>query len=67
LKFFSPDGLEIPEIPMPPPVPADPLGSLAEENAARGTDPDPWTATPLWNGEALDYGLAIDMFGVGRI
>jgi hypothetical protein len=32
---------------------------------ARGAEPDDGTATPLWHGQALDYGLAIDMFRVG--
>jgi hypothetical protein len=31
-------------------------------NRAKDVDPGPWTPTPLWHGEALDLGLAIDMF-----
>jgi hypothetical protein len=65
LRFFGPSGQEIPEFPTPPPAPTDPAGTLTEANAARGVEPDDWTATPLWQGESLDYGLSIDMFRVG--
>ncbi|MFC1661215.1 hypothetical protein ACFL3S_07145, partial [Gemmatimonadota bacterium] len=34
---------------------------LVETHRTRGIEPDAWTATPLWHGEALDYGLALDM------
>ena len=61
MKFFGPDGREVPEAPTPPGIPADPVEGLMQANARRGSVPDEWTATPLWHGESLDYGLAIDM------
>jgi 5-methylcytosine-specific restriction endonuclease McrA len=61
VRFFRPDGREIPQAPLPPPLPAEPAAELVRAHSDRGITPDAWTPTPLWNGEALDYGLAIDM------
>jgi len=58
--FRRPDGRPVPVVPMPPAVPEDPLGAIMETNRAAGIDPGPWTPTPGWFGEPMDYGLAID-------
>jgi hypothetical protein len=62
VRFFGPSGRAIPESPQPPPLPAEPVVELVRAHGERGITPDAWTATPLWHGEPLDYGLAIDMF-----
>jgi hypothetical protein len=61
VRFYRPDGRPIPEVPVPPVLAADPGAELCEAHRNRGIDPDEWTATPLWHGERLDYGLALDM------
>ena len=61
VRFFRPDGRVIPEVPEPPQLPAEPTTELVRAHRERGIIPHRWTATPLWNGEILDYGLAIDM------
>ena len=61
VRFVCPDGRVIWPVPETPHLPADPVHELMGENADRGMVPDEWTATPLWNGDSLDYGLAIDM------
>ncbi len=66
LRFFRPDGEPIPAVPEPPALPADPPADLVRRHRRRGIDPGAWTATPLWQGETLDLGLAIDMLrGLG--
>jgi len=35
--------------------------AFEETHRTHGIEPDAWTATPLWQGEAFDYGLALDM------
>ncbi len=61
VRFFRPDGRAIPVVPEPPRLPAEPTTDLERAHKERGIIPHRWTATPLWNGEILDYGLAIDM------
>jgi hypothetical protein len=42
------------------------MADLVRGHRSRGIDPDAWTPTPRWQGEALDLGLAIDMLrGMG--
>ncbi len=67
LRFRRPDGRPIPMVPDPPPLPEGAGRELEREQARMGILPDPWTATPLWHGERLDYGLALDMFRVGDV
>jgi hypothetical protein len=62
VRFFGPSGRAIPEAPQPPALPAEPVRELVRVHRERGITPDAWTATPLWHGEPLDCGLAIDMF-----
>ncbi len=51
----------IPEVPSAPVLPPEPVKALEERHGREGIRPDAWTATPLWNGERMDYGLALDM------
>jgi len=60
LRFLRPDGTPIQEVPVAPPVPVEAMAALVAEQEKAGTVPDPWTPTPLWNGEPLDLGLALD-------
>jgi len=62
VHFFRPDGSPIPEVPPVPELPPDPVEALVRGHRKDGIDPDPWTPTPDWHGEPLDYGLALDMF-----
>jgi hypothetical protein len=61
LRFRRPSGLLLPEVPPPPPVLADPVRVLRERNEAAGLRLHAHTATPLWLGERLDVGYAIDV------
>ena len=61
IRFYRPDGRLIPEVPEAPAAPVEPVKEMERAHRDRGITPDAWTATPLWNGEPLDYGLAIDM------
>jgi hypothetical protein len=42
-------------------VPEEPVRELVRAHREWGLEPDAWTATPLWWGEALDLSLALDM------
>jgi hypothetical protein len=66
VRFLRPDGRPIPEVPEAPRIPADPVRTLVRGHRGRGIVPGPWTATPLWQGEVLDLGLAIDMLRTSR-
>ena len=61
LCFRRPDGKVVPEVPRSPQVPADPVGVLRASNQAEGLTLHMRTATPLWLGERLDVGYAIDV------
>jgi hypothetical protein len=54
LTFLRPDGSVIPGIPASPPVPADPMGALMEQNRAAGITITPETNHVGWGGEPLD-------------
>jgi len=60
-RFYDPLGRVLKEVPDPPPLPADPVGALVRTHAEAGIEPDGWTATPDWRGEALDYDWAISV------
>jgi hypothetical protein len=60
-RFIDPHGRVIREAAPAPPIPADPVAALVQAHAEAGIEPDEWTATPHWHGEALDHALAIDM------
>jgi hypothetical protein len=48
-------------LPPPPSLCGDPIKTLVEGNRRGGITPDAGTATPNWQGEPLDLGLAMDM------
>jgi hypothetical protein len=61
LRFSTPNGWPLPEVPAPPAVPADPIWALVTSNRARGLAIDARTGCPSWLGERLDLGWAIDV------
>ena len=61
LRFRGPHGHVIPNVPPPAAVPRDPVWVLRERNAADGLSIHPRTAMPLWMGERLNVGYAIDV------
>jgi 5-methylcytosine-specific restriction endonuclease McrA len=61
LRFRRPDGRPLPEVPPPAAVPADPVAALRTCHNARGLRLNGRTACPLWLGERLDVGWAIDV------
>jgi hypothetical protein len=61
LRFSTPRGWPIPEVPAPAVVPRDPARALVATNRAQGLTIDAWTALPYWCGERLDLGWAIDV------
>jgi Domain of unknown function (DUF222)/HNH endonuclease len=61
LQFRRPDGRPLPEVPAPPPLPADPVEALQAEHTAQGLQIHARTGIPGWQGERLDIGWAIDV------
>ena len=61
LQFRRPNGWILPDVPPPPAVPDQPVELLRAMNDAAGLDLHAHTATPLWQGERLDVGYAIDV------
>jgi hypothetical protein len=61
LKFRTPAGHLLPDVPPLPPVPADPVRSLQAAHAARGLPIDAQTGRPAWCGEPFDVRYAIDV------
>jgi len=61
LRFRRPDERLVPEVPSPPKVPAGPVAVLRTQNDAEGLIVHARTAMPLWLGERLDLGYAIDV------
>jgi hypothetical protein len=61
LRFRTPHGRPISEVPAPPPVPREPSRALIAANEARGLAIGPRTGCPSWLGERLDLGWAIDV------
>jgi Domain of unknown function (DUF222)/HNH endonuclease len=59
LQFRRPNGSVLPDVPLLPGVPDDPVEALRELN--EGVELDAHTATPNWHGESLDVGYAIDV------
>ena len=59
LTFRRPDGGEIPYVPAPTDVPADPVDALRAEHVAQGLHIDGQTSCPSWFGERLDLGWAL--------
>jgi hypothetical protein len=61
LLFRRPDGRQIPDVPLPPVVPGDPVQVLRRQNEAAGLELTAQTTRPGWLGEHLDVGYAIDV------
>jgi 5-methylcytosine-specific restriction endonuclease McrA len=61
LRFSRPDGRVVPEVPLAPDVPADPVAALRAANETQGLRLNARTTTPGWLGERLDVGWAIDV------
>ena len=61
LQFRRPDGRVLPDVPPPPRVPDDPEAALRAVNDAAGLVLHARTAMPLWLGERLNVGYAIDV------
>ncbi len=59
LRFSTPGGRQIPEVPAPPAVPPDATGALVAAHRDRGLAIDARTGCPSWLGERLDLGWAI--------
>jgi hypothetical protein len=61
LRFRRPDGRELPEVPAPAAVPADPVDAIRAGHAARGLSINARTGLSTWLGEPLDLAWAIDV------
>jgi hypothetical protein len=61
LQFRRPDGWVIPDVPPAPELPEDPEAAIRARNEAEGPRLHSRTAMPLWRGERLDRGYAIDV------
>jgi hypothetical protein len=61
LRFRRPDGRPVPDAPLPPAVPDDPIHALRARNEALGLRLNTSTTRPTWLGERLDVGWAIDV------
>ena len=61
LMFRRPDGRSIPDVPDLPVLPRDSMDAIWEANTALGVSVDSHTLTPLWRGEPVDVGWAIDV------
>jgi 5-methylcytosine-specific restriction endonuclease McrA len=61
LQFRRPDGRPFPDVPPAPTLRGDPVDVLRSRNETAVQQIHPWTATPMWCGERLDVGWAIDV------
>jgi hypothetical protein len=61
LRFVHPNGRVLPDVPPPPAVPADPVAAMQARHEASGLCLHARTALPLWSGERLNVGYAIDV------
>jgi hypothetical protein len=59
LRFSSPRGTLLADVPPPPRIPRDPVQALRTSHASLGLHAR--TACPGWHGERLDVGYAIDV------
>jgi hypothetical protein len=60
LRFLRPDGRPVVDAPPPPPVPDDPLASLADELTEAWADLEKLGGHPAWDGSGLDLAWAVD-------
>ena len=61
LRFRRPNGEPFPDVPQPPTVPDDPAAAVRAQNESEGLTLHARTAMPLWLGERLNVGYAIDV------
>ncbi|HMH51672.1 MAG TPA: DUF222 domain-containing protein, partial [Candidatus Acidoferrum sp.] len=61
LRFRTPYGRLLPDVPIPSAVPDDPVKALRARNEAAGLNLDAQTTRPGWRWERLDVGWAIDV------
>ncbi|HEY7254528.1 MAG TPA: DUF222 domain-containing protein [Methylomirabilota bacterium] len=61
LEFRRPGGTLLPDVPVAPALPAEPVTALRSAHEAQGLHLHARTASPLWLGERLDVGWAIDV------
>jgi 5-methylcytosine-specific restriction endonuclease McrA len=61
LCFKRPNGWPLPDVPLPPSIPDDPVRVLRDANTAHGLSLDARTIASSWLGERLDVGWAIDV------
>jgi len=61
LQFRRPNGWIIPEVPRSADLPADPVAVIRARHEAHGVAPHARSTMPLWQGERLDVGYAIDV------
>ncbi|HMH49873.1 MAG TPA: DUF222 domain-containing protein [Candidatus Acidoferrum sp.] len=61
LRFRTPHGHLLPDVPAPPTIPNDPVRALRARNERAGLRLDAHTLRPGWLGEPLDVGYAIDV------
>ena len=61
LEFRTPGGHLFPDVPAAAAVPEDPVTALRSAHEAQGLHLHARTACPLWLGERLDVGWAIDV------
>ena len=61
LEFRRPNGWLLREVPPAPPILGDPIEALRATHEAQGLRITPRTSCPLWLGERLDVGWAIDV------
>jgi hypothetical protein len=59
VEFRNPHGLLVPEAPAPPRSPIEPFEAFVKQLEDEGIVVDPYTGTPLWDGERPDLGLAV--------
>jgi 5-methylcytosine-specific restriction endonuclease McrA len=59
LRFRSPGGTPLPDVPPPPAIPDDPVHALRARNAVAGLEVGARTMCPGWLGERLDVAWAI--------
>ena len=67
-EFVRPDGWRLEPVPPPPTGWRDdpPLAPVDARLAAAGVTIGPYTATPVWYGDRLDVGWAIDVLRDGE-
>ncbi len=61
LRFHTPGGRPIPDVPAPPAVSSEPAQAIVAANRAGGVAINARTGCPSWLGERLDLGWAIDI------